>query len=257
MNRKIRNASADQRVHEAGIGGIDDITSGIAAEEVGVALRPDDPHSGDWSAVDKILLVRLPPSHDRFGCCVHAAILVIGADEVPPRLNATGDAGDHPHARFRRRLARDAIVARTGFVHRHRLGRELVPSEHHVDALAGIAILLEAGIVIAPLMIEHHDVGTRADLLQVAERARLRGHRSAVHARPDAIRSSSRARGPIVQFPYFDAARVTPHDPVAVRPVVPVGLPRQRAAGFCSELAGRSCRSSRCCRVRAPPSCCR
>ena len=52
--------------------------------------------------------------------------------------------------------------------------------------------------------------------LQVAERARLRGHRAAVHARPDAVGPARRARDPVVQLPDLDPARVVPPDPLAV-----------------------------------------
>ena len=86
---------------------------------------------------------------------------MVRADVVPPRLDAAGDAGDHPHPRLGRGLARDAVVARPDWYIAMLLRRQLVPAEQPVDALAGVAVLLEAGVVVAPLVIEHHDVGAR------------------------------------------------------------------------------------------------
>src|SRR4029079_12456974 len=105
-------------------------------------------------------------------------------------------------------------------------------------ALASVAILLKAGVVVAPLMIEHHDVGASANLFQIPERSRLRGDRSAVHARPDAVGPAGRPRCPVVQLPDLRTPRVAPHDPIAIRLVVPIRLPRKRLSSLRCELAG-------------------
>ncbi len=90
---------------------------------------------------------------------VHAAVLMAGGDVVPPGLDAGGDSRDHPHAGFGRRLAGKAKVAGAGLIHGHAFGGEFVPAENAVDAFAGVAVLLEAGGIVAALMIEHHDFG--------------------------------------------------------------------------------------------------
>ena len=111
VDRQIRNARANQRVHETRVRRVDHLGGGIAPEEIGIALGPHDADVREGRAIDQVPLVRLPPAHHRLGGAVHATVLVIGRHVVPPRLNAAGDAGDHPHPRFRRGLARHAVVA--------------------------------------------------------------------------------------------------------------------------------------------------
>ena len=148
-----------------------------------------------------------------------------------------GHARDHPHARFGGGLARHAEGRAARLVHRHALRREFVPSQQRVDALAGVAVLLEPRRVVAPLMVEHDDMRAAADLFEVAEGIRLRGYGAAVHARPDAIRPARGLRGAVVELPEFGAPRVVPHDPLAVDGVVPVGAQWNRLSGLRLELA--------------------
>ena len=236
LDGEIRNSRPHERVHEARVGRIHDITGIVTAEEVGVALRPDDADVGDGRAIDEIGLMSLPPSHHRLRGAEHPLIFLVGADVMPPWLDAAGDARDHPHPRLGRRLARHAVITRARLVHRHGFGRELVPPEKRVDALAGVPVLLKPRVVVSPLVVEHHDVGAGADFLEIAERARLRGHRAAVHAGPDAVRSAGGSRDAVVQLPHFGPPCVAPHDPFPIHQVVPVGLPRQRLAGLRLEL---------------------
>src|SRR5688572_1857492 len=112
MKRKIGNTSTDQRVHESGVRRVDDVAGGVASEEVGVALRPDDADAGYGGSIHQIAFVELPPPHQRLGRPVHPAVFVISADVMPPWLDATGDTRDHPHARFGRRLAGHTVIAR-------------------------------------------------------------------------------------------------------------------------------------------------
>src|SRR6266850_4470786 len=106
-----------------------------------------------------------------------------------------------------------------------------------MHAFPRVAILLKARIVVAPLMVEHHDVRALRDLAQIAKRASLRRYRAAVHARPDAVRAARALRGAVVQLPDFDPAIVVPQDPLPVGRVVPIRLPRERAAGLRAKLA--------------------
>src|SRR3954463_670843 len=102
---------------------------------------------------------------------------------------------------------------------------------------ACVAVLLKSRVVVAPLMIEHHDIGAGADSLQVPKRARLRRDRAAVHSGPDALRAAGFARYSAVQLPHFYPARVVPQDPVAVGAIVPVGPARKPRARCRFELA--------------------
>ena len=56
---------------------------------------------------------------------VLAAVFVVGADVVPPGLDAAGEALDHPHASLGCRLAGQAEGGRARLVHRHALGGSL------------------------------------------------------------------------------------------------------------------------------------
>src|ERR1035438_1492485 len=105
-----------------------------------------------------------------------------------------------------------------------------------MNALAGVAILLKAGGIVASLMIEQQEVRALADFLEIAERAGLGRYRAAVHARPDAIGPAGSLRDAVVEFPEFGAARVAPQDPLAVGGIVPIGAARNRLTGLNAEL---------------------
>ncbi len=174
VNRKIGNASANQRVHEARVRLVDELGRIVAPEEIGVSLGPHYADGGHRLPVHQVSLLGLGPLHDGHGCAIHAPVFVIRADVMPPRLNAASQPGDHPHARLGRRLTRQPVVARARLIQRHALRRQLFPAHEPVYALARIAVLLEPGLVVAALMIEHQDVGASGDLAEVAERSRLR-----------------------------------------------------------------------------------
>src|SRR4051812_346229 len=157
MDWDVWDARAYQSVHEAGVGSVDTVGRILTAEEVRIALRPQYADAGDGLPVDEDRLVRLAPSHHRLRRVVHAAVLVVGRNVVPPRLDSTRDAGDHPHLRLRSGLARDPIITRPRLVHRHALRRELIPAHHRMDALAGLAVLLEARVVVPSLMVQHQN----------------------------------------------------------------------------------------------------
>ncbi len=91
-----------------------------------------------------------------------------------------------------------------------------------MHALARVPVLLKPRVIVAPLMVEHDDVGALADGAEVTERARLRGNGTAVHAGPDAVGAAGGTRGLVVQVPDRQAARVVPPNPIAVGGVVPV-----------------------------------
>src|SRR5205809_996086 len=95
---------------------------------------------------------------------------------------------------------------------------------------AGIPVLLEPGVVIAPLVIEHNDLSTLADLTQVPEAPGLRGYGPAVHSGPDTIRPSGGLRGSIVKLPDLDPPVVVPKDPVTISAVIPIRLAWERRA---------------------------
>src|SRR5262249_32761612 len=122
-------------------------------------------------------------------------------------------------------------------VHGHAFRREFLPSDERMDALARVTILLESGRVVPPLMVQHHDVGAFANLLQISEGRRLRADGSAVHSGPDAIRSARGLRHPVVEFPEFGATLVVPHDPLAIDGIIPVGRAGNSCSGLGAELA--------------------
>ncbi len=90
-------------------------------------------------------------------------------------------------------------------------GTSLSQPSKPVDALAGLAVLLEAGVVVAPLVVEHHD------LARACRSPQSRGKTAACAVTeplfmPDQMQSGAagRPRGPVVQLPDLDAAGVVP-----------------------------------------------
>ena len=168
---------------------------------------------------------------------VRAPVFESSADMMPPGLDAPGEAVQHPHARFRSGFAGEPEVGVAGLVHGHALRHQLVPAEHAVDQLAGVSVLLESAGVVAALVVEHDDLGALANRLEVAERTALGTGRSAVHSDPEAIGTAGGFGGAIVQVPDLHAPGVVPHDPIAVRRIVPVGRTGNGLAGLLTELA--------------------
>ena len=92
---------------------------------------------------------------------------------MPPGLDASGETLEHPHPRLGLGLGGDAKRGAARLIHRHAFRNQLVPPEQAMDALAGVGVLPEAGVVGAGLVIEQNDLGALADRLQVAERLGL------------------------------------------------------------------------------------
>src|SRR5262249_58664826 len=57
VDRQIWDAGPDERVHEAGVRRIHAVGRFIAAEEIGISLRPQDTDRGDRLAIDQKRLV--------------------------------------------------------------------------------------------------------------------------------------------------------------------------------------------------------
>src|SRR5438445_4026627 len=117
---------------------------------------------------------------------------MVGADVMPPRLQAAGEALDHPHPRFRFWFAGDAERRFAGLIHGHAFRDELVPAEQTVDEFARLAIILKAARLAPRLVVEHDDFGAPADFFVVTEAAALSTDRTAVHADPQAVRPARR-----------------------------------------------------------------
>src|SRR5882757_1506840 len=98
----------------------------------------------------------------------HAAVLLIRAEVMPPRLDAAGETVEHPEAHFRPGFAGEAEVRLAGLIYGHAFGDELVPTQEAVDEFAGEAVVLEAAGVGARLMVEHDDFGAAANFAGVA-----------------------------------------------------------------------------------------
>jgi hypothetical protein len=92
VHREPVETGARQRPHGAAVGIERARGSAVAAEAVVVRLAPDHADAGERGAADEDVLVRLVPAEDRLGGAVLPAILVAGADVVPPRLDAAGEA---------------------------------------------------------------------------------------------------------------------------------------------------------------------
>jgi hypothetical protein len=103
---------------------------------------------------------------------VHPAVLVISGNVMPPRLDSCGYPRDHPHPNFGRGLARNAIVPGTGLMHRHAFRSQSVPAQHPVNSLPSVSILLEAGVVVAWLVIEHENACALRHRAPITERTR-------------------------------------------------------------------------------------
>ena len=104
VHRNIGNSGPDQRLHQPAVRQLNQFRGIIAAVEIRVALRPDAPHGRHRLAIHHVPFVVLVEPHQRLGCFVHPAVLMVRAHMVPPGLNAAREALDHPHARFGRRL---------------------------------------------------------------------------------------------------------------------------------------------------------
>src|SRR5262249_42065488 len=151
-----------------------------------------------------------------------------------PGRDAAGEGVAPAEAGLRLGLARPAERRPARLVHRHALGGELVPAEHPVDPLAGVAVLLEAAGVVTGLVVEHQDLGAAGDGRDVAEPGRLGRDRAAVHADPQAVRPARLAGHAVVAVPALHPAVAVPEAPFPVRRVAPV-LPR--GGGFAGAAA--------------------
>ena len=237
VHGEIRDSRADQGVRHPAVGQVHEHARVVAAVEVGVPLRPDDPDGRHGPTIDQVLLVLRVPAVQRLDGAELATVFLAGPDVVPPGLDAAGETLEDPQASLRLRLARAAEGRPARLVHRHALGGELLPAQQSVHLLAGVAVLLEAGRVLPRLVVEHQDLRAAADRRAIAEPARLGRDASAVHADPEAVRPARLARRAIVQIPDLQATVVVPEDPLAVQRIVPVLPSRDGLAGAVAKPA--------------------
>src|SRR5690348_14957844 len=100
VDRQVWHPRAKQGVRQPTLREGHAVFGGVAAVEVHVLLRPDDADGGDWLAVHQEVLVGLVPAEEWLRRAVLAAVLVVGADVVPPGLDATGEARQRPQSRL-------------------------------------------------------------------------------------------------------------------------------------------------------------
>ena len=231
MHRNIGDARPDQCLREAARGLFDVFIGAVAAEVIGVLLRPSDRHAGDRPAVDEVLLVLAVEVHDGLGGLVDAAVFIVRADVVPPGLNSAGEAREHPAANLVLWLGGKAKLRGAVLIHRHAFGNDLVPSQHAVNELAAVGIFGEPGGIGARLAVEQENFRALGDGLDVAEAGGLPADAGAVHADPEAIFSAGFARDAIVGIPQLHSPGVVPLNPLAVDRVVPVALGGEILAG--------------------------
>jgi len=96
------------------------------------------------------------PAHQRRHRLELAAILLPGADVMPPGGKATCQALDHPVASLQRRIGGLAKGLRTAHVRGHAFGDHGVPTEHAVQQLPADGVHLKARLATG-LLIRHHD----------------------------------------------------------------------------------------------------
>src|ERR1051326_2464903 len=101
----------------------------IAAIEIGVLLGPDDADGGERLSVDQIFLIGAMPAHHWFRSAKGAAIFLISAEVMPPRLDAASEAVEHPKTSFGRGLGRKAESRPAGLIHGHAFRDEFIPTE--------------------------------------------------------------------------------------------------------------------------------
>src|SRR5260221_589599 len=177
------------------------------------------------------------PSVDRFGRSVHSPIFMVSADMMPPRVQAAGNAVQHPQPRFVRGLARKPESRFPGLIHRHALRNQLAPAQQRVDQFSSFAVVLKPAFITTCLMVEHYDLGAFGDCFIVAEILTLGTDAAAHHPRPNAIRTASGLRSGVIQIPKFQTSIIVPTDPLAEDRVVPVLRRRNLFSAALPELA--------------------
>ena len=75
---------------------------------------------------------------------------------MPPGLDAAADARNHPHSCFGRWLRRDPVVAGSRLVIAIDSGA-IFPAKQRMHTFSGVTILLKPGVVVAALMVQHHE----------------------------------------------------------------------------------------------------
>src|ERR1039458_1956277 len=236
MHWQVWDARPDERLGDTPPRQVHQQVRVVTPIEIRVLLRPHHADAGNRLAVDEKFFMLLVPAIDRFGSLIHAAVFVVGADVMPPGLQAAGDAVEHPHPRLGRRFAGQPERGPSRLIQGHALGDQLVPAEQAVDEFARLAVVLKARCVTARLMVEHDDVRTTADFLAVAEALALAADGAAVHPGPDAIRPARRLRGAVIQVPDFQPAVVVPANPLAISQIVPIRLTRDVLAAALAEF---------------------
>ncbi len=236
VQRHVGDAGAVQRLHRAAIGRHRLVGGVGAAEVVVVLLGPDHADVGAELAVNEQVLVLFVPGEDRLGGRVLPPVLVHRADVVPPGLDAAGEARGRPEPHLGLRHAGEAEGGGAELVLRHRLGDQLVPARDLVQPLAGLGVLLEAVVGVAPLVVEHDDRRLGEDALEVDEAVRVVEELAADHPQPGAVLAAGLAGDLVVKLPEVGPALEVPAHPVAVGVGVPVVRPRQLLAGVGLEL---------------------
>src|SRR5271157_5843167 len=145
--------------------------------------------------------MQLVPAVDRFDRAVLAAVLVIGANVMPPRLDRSREPFEHPQPGLRLGFAGLAEGWAARLVHGDALGNQLVPTEQPVDQAARFGVLLETGRFRACLVIQQNDLCAPADLLVVSETPALPTDGAAIHTNPEAIWPAGCPGHAVVQVP--------------------------------------------------------
>ncbi len=147
-----------------------------------------------------------------------------------------GHALLHPLAHLELGVAGAAEGLHAADVVRHALGDDGVPPGQGVEQHAVEAVLLKAVELVAGLVIGKEHGRTRADLLEVVQRAVRRDRVGVDHARPEAVRAAKLPGDGIEPLPVLQPAAKAPLDPDLIGLVAPVRRLRQIQAGIPAEL---------------------
>ena len=243
--------------HEAAVRSVGQVGGAFVAIEIGVALRPGDADRGERSPVHQVAFVGRVPLHDWLGGAVHAAVVMIRADVMPPGLDASREALDHPHARFGGRLAGHAegsaaLPGTWPWISGASLSQPSTPC----TSLPVSAFCWKPPVA-ARLVIEKHHRGALENRLAVAKRPALRRDRSRCSCRTKGSRDRRRLSSRGCSDPKPRSGARSSSRSIGGRlgrsNRASSGARRRPSRGTC----GHSCRSSRCCRVRGRSNCCR
>jgi len=141
----------------------------VTAIEIDILVRPEHAHGRYGLTIIQQRLIFLVPAHQWQNGIELPAVLLEGADVMPPGRDPARVALDHPVARLQRWVGGLAKGLRPAHIGRHALRDLGIPAQHAMQQLAADGVVLESGL--APrLLVRHHDAGALAHGPEIAKR---------------------------------------------------------------------------------------